>query len=232
MAIDWRVVPIKNWPGEQTKERKSHRFSSSKYVPSTIPGNSGYTRRVNTVDWVKTVRDLERELDHLEARGIVLQMNVTQREIREDGWIRANANPEHPGVILTFVSRILGPLSYPCDTYDDWQANVRAIALSLEALRAVDRHGVTRRGEQYTGFKQIGAGKLDMTPQLAAEILADVAQEGFEVDDVLCDPALLKYVARYAVKKAHPDAGGSAETFQRVQEARAVLARHHGLGDA
>jgi len=32
---------------------------------------------------------------------------------------------------------------------------MRAIALSLQALRAVDRYGVARRAEQYRGWKQL-----------------------------------------------------------------------------
>jgi len=38
-----------------------------------------------------------------------------------------------------------------CD--EDWRHNVRSIALGLEALRAVDRYGISRRGEQYAGFR-------------------------------------------------------------------------------
>lgn len=229
MSLDWRVVPIKSWPGEQTTERKEHRFTTSNYRPSSVPGASGYNERRNTVNWDKTVGDLERELEHLEASAVVLQMNVTQRDIRNDGWIRADANPAHPGVILTFMSRTLGPLSYPCDTYFDWRANVRAIALSLEALRAVDRHGVTRRGEQYQGFTQIGPGKLVMTPQLAAEILVDIENLGGDPTDLMGTPVAVKLTYRQAVKNAHPDAGGSAATFQRVQEAKAALDRYHGV---
>lgn len=39
----------------------------------------------------------------------------------------------------------------------DWQINLRAIALGLEALRKLDRYGITSRGEQYTGWRAIEA---------------------------------------------------------------------------
>lgn len=45
-----------------------------------------------------------------------------------------------------------GRLQIPCDTYCDWWANLRAIYLTLVALRAVSRHQVTIHGEQYRGF--------------------------------------------------------------------------------
>ncbi len=44
-------------------------------------------------------------------------------------------------------------LVYATDCCDFWQHNVRSIALGLEALRAVDRYGISRRGEQYAGFR-------------------------------------------------------------------------------
>lgn len=44
-------------------------------------------------------------------------------------------------------------LVYATDACQDWRHNVRSIALGLEALRAVDRYGISRRGEQYAGFR-------------------------------------------------------------------------------
>lgn len=167
--LDWRVVPIEQWPGEQTKNRQRHRFN----VESTGP----YRGRRHGVDWGGTVSLLARELAHLKAKDVLLQMAVTDRDIRNDGWIRANASPTHPGVILTFESKY-GPLSYPCDTFTDWQANVRAIALALEALRKVDRYGVTRRGEQYTGWGKLppaGGTTATMTAEVAARVVAEAA---------------------------------------------------------
>jgi hypothetical protein len=44
-------------------------------------------------------------------------------------------------------------LVYATDVCAFWQHNIRSIALGLEALRAVDRYGISRRGEQYAGFR-------------------------------------------------------------------------------
>lgn len=43
-------------------------------------------------------------------------------------------------------------LVYATDVCERWQHNVRSIALGLQALRAVDRYGISRRGQQYAGF--------------------------------------------------------------------------------
>lgn len=62
-------------------------------------------------------------------------------------------------VTVTFTSRY-GELALAADAYKStprrmpgWQANVRAVALTLEALRAVTRHGVAV-SEQYAGWQQ------------------------------------------------------------------------------
>jgi len=174
---------------------------------------------------------IERELQALAAENVVLQMAIQDRDIRRDGWIRANARPGHPGVILTFES-IHGPLSYPCDTFDDWQANVRAIALALEALRKVDRYGVTRRGEQYAGWKQLpppGASSATMTACIAAELLADAEGLDGDPEDLMDHPEAVRLTYRTAAKNTHPDRhGGDTRRFQLLQEAKAVLDAHHG----
>lgn len=201
--MNWRVVPVTQWPGEPTAERKSHPFRKQ-----TSHGWMGHG-----VNWSSTIETLERELEQLGADDVLLQMEVTKRDIRNDGWIRADARPKGPGIILTFESKH-GPLSYPCDTFTDWQANVRAVALSLEALRKVDRYGVTRRGEQYSGFTRLAA-KIDGGPH---EVLAK--HSGLTEDEVRADP---KRAYRRAAMNTHPDRGGSGSDFSDVAEAGRVL---------
>lgn len=49
-----------------------------------------------------------------------------------------------------------------------WQANIRAIAKTLEHLRDLDRWGVTKRGEQYTGWKALPATASTFADVMAA----------------------------------------------------------------
>lgn len=206
-----RFRPIERWPGRLLRwsQRRRSQVSAS---------------------WPKTIALLNRELSHLGAKQVVLQVAMTERDIRLDGYPRANARAEHPGVILAFDS-IHGPLQYAVDTFDHWQDNIRAIALALEALRAVDRYGVTRHGEQYRGWKAIEApanGK--MTVEQAARFIAEQADSPLAWPEVVADTGgrARRDAYRRAAAKLHPDAGGPPDLFIQLQQAKRVLDQHGG----
>lgn len=104
-----------------------------------------------------------------------------------------------------------------------WQANVRAIALSLEALRAVDRWGVTSSGEQYRGWSAISAtsGEFDMDRTQAAYLLS--ADTAFTPEEILASPDKARSAYRAAALKHHPDKGGNTELFRRLKAAYDLL---------
>lgn len=209
MNIDATFRPIHRWPQAETRNRRRSRFQSS---------------------WGSTLSLLKDELRHLRAKAgtVVIQLDLQEREIRLDGYPRANARPATPRVILSFETPD-GAYSYPCDTWNDWQDNIRAIALSLQALRAIDRYGVTRQREQYSGWRALPAGgdsSTTMTTWTAAQLLARLSGYG---EHFILDSAEGTATAyRRAAKESHPDAGGSVEDFQRLQVARLVLDQHHG----
>jgi len=76
----------------------------------------------------------------------------------------------------------------PCDSFRDWEANLRAIALSLEHLRAVDRYGVTtEEEEQYTGWLRLpAAGATDEAVE-CAKVLIIHASVGVDTAKLLGD---------------------------------------------
>lgn len=213
--IEAEFRPIESWPGERTPPSKRQ----------PIPFKASYHQTLDL---------LERELAHLKARDIVIELAVGFHEIRNDGWPRANAKPGHPGVIVSFDSEH-GPLRYFTDVFEgrwsgdmpDWQANLRAIALGLEALRKVDRYGIGKRGEQYTGWSAlppgtIAAGAGSMTVEQAANFLAQHAHSAATPADAH-SPGAREVMYRRAAKHLHPDAGGTTELFQRLEEAKRVL---------
>lgn len=194
--------------------------------PVTEPRASGNQFRAS---WADTIRLLLEEVERLDGHLVVLQVDADPADIRQDGMLRARARVGFPGVKVSFESRY-GPLMYATDAYEQrwngglasWQANVRAVALGLSALRAVDRYGVTRTGEQYRGWSAITAApaEQDLTPAEARRVLADAAG----VDpEVLVDGDRVRVAYRVAARTAHPDAGGSADVFRLITKARDVL---------
>jgi hypothetical protein len=160
----------------------------------------GTYRSPFTAKWSATVELLAREVRHLRPRQALLELDIAERDFRIDGLPKANARQNSPGVILTLVGTPHGDLRYPCHTFHHWEDNVRGIALALEALRKVDRYGVTKRGEQYTGWAALPAGDGDLI--IRGQRL--IREHGTERD---------------ALMATHPDRGGDADDFRAVKAA-------------
>lgn len=199
--------PIEVWPGELTPDE--HR------TPTPFKAS-----------WSDTVQMLEREVRMLGAEGdVVLQLAITERQCRLDGWMNERAVPSHPGVLLTFDSRH-GPLRYSTDEFTNrgwngylagWQSNVRAVALGLESLRRVDRYGIARAGEQYRGYRALPSGEL--TSEQAVKVLLGYV----ELDEWPDTDHARRWVYRAALRGSHPDHGGSTDEFMAVQAAGRYL---------
>lgn len=204
-----RVAPIREWPGTLTAARKASSFSAT--LASTL-------QVIDRETWHLTDTRTQRE-------SAELLIAVPAGDMwRLDGRPRVSARVDHPGVIFSLESKH-GHLSYPCDTFLTWQDNLRAIALALEALRKIDRYGVTKRGEQYRGFLAIEA-----TAAPAGFATADAAlmwlTEQFGDSIRGWDSA---QIIRFAKRRTHPDmVGGDAALFHRVSLAEAKL-REAGL---
>lgn len=224
MTVRMVARPVERWPGQlrDPSERILSQFTAS---------------------WTATTILLRREVGHLTPSSgetdLVVQLAVTDSDLRNDGWVRADAKPEHPGVVVAFESKH-GPLQYFTDLFcsagyrseaiPGWQANVRAIALGLEALRRVDRYGVAHSGEQYTGWRALPAAPSDtsgvFTARIAAELLAAHGTWGgrtSQPEQLLANPELVATCYRAAAKRLHPDRGGDPALFHRIREARDLL---------
>jgi hypothetical protein len=195
-----------------------------------------YRRKRSPFDapWSATLELLERELTHLSAKEVIFQLDLTDAEIRLDGMPRANATPKSPAIVIAFESKH-GPLQYATDVFTHWQANVRAVALGLESLRRVERYGITKSGQQYRGWQQLGAGTpmpaAQMTVDDAARFFAEHVGKGATPGEFWnaaegVDAAFVSAHYRQLAKTMHPDAGGSTELFQKLQQAKAVLDKH------
>lgn len=188
--------------------------------------------------WEHTLNQLDTEMRALGVHDeFVLQVDVTAQDLRLDGELRADARPATAAVAIAIDTRHRGPLLFVCGRFDRWQDNVRAITLGLEALRRVDRYGITQAAEQYRGFSALPPG----TPMPAARMSIDAAAQ-FLIDhgetdgctepadlsvltddtDPLHDQLIAEYYRR-AAKRLHPDSGGDPALFRQLTDARKIL---------
>lgn len=196
--------PYERWPHPETTNRTVSQFRSTLTF---------------------TLHQLQAELSHLEAykHGAAALHVVTRNgaaDVRRDGMLRAGASATHPGVSLAFGSKY-GGLEVFCDRYTGrpgmpgWHANLRAIVLTLEALRAVDRYGVGGMGQQYRGWRQIEVGERAKAAARLRLITIAGCQE-LDYPD--------RQTLRLAKAKAHPDQhDGDRTLWDEVEQAARTL---------
>jgi hypothetical protein len=199
--IDCRFKPIEKWPGKPTANwaRKAGSFKAG---------------------WQNTLDLMERELGYLNAKDISIEGFFFPKDIRNDGWPKSSARPTQPGVVLSFSTK-KGRITMPCDRYTGWESNLRAIALTLEHLRAVERYGVTtEEQEQYTGWLKLpAASAVDEKTELA-KILIHHASVAYVPSQVVADLKIFDSVWREAARRTHPDRGGISADFRKVMSTR------------
>lgn len=201
----FEIRPLAGWDKPKTAEPKNATFR---------------------VGWQQTIDDLLAEVTYLEGDVVACQIDVTDADVRRDGMLRSNARVHgFQGVKMSFESKH-GPLTYATDAFNFWKDNVRAIGLGLKALRAVDRYGITKSGEQYRGWQAIAAKPMEdtLTPESARLVFADALPREYLSDADLATKDRINLVYRRAAKLHHPDVvGGDGSVMRLITKARDVL---------
>lgn len=196
------VRPLTTWPGTLTRQRI----------------RSPYKAKLAT-----TLDELGRELralgvyDGPPRANAVLEVAIDPRHWRVDGKPYVRAQAEHPGIVLSLPRTDVGPLRFAADRYDDWRDNLRAVVLTMEALRAVERHGAVRAREQYRGFAALESGIATGATMSHGDALGVLwaASEHPEPNGLP-----LGQLVKLAKARAHPDRhGGHREAWDRVEAA-------------
>jgi hypothetical protein len=221
-----RFVPLSQWPASRPR--------ASYHEDAKFQKASGYGQTQRT-PLSRTLNDLDRELSQIGARDVIVQIDAANKEefhrqLRLDGIIRDDTRVRSPAVIVSFLRGTnKNPLVFACDHFSRWHDNLRAIALGLESLRRLERYHIAQAGDQYRGWLALPASTMTTTALStngAADALARRSQMAAE--SILRDASSARTAYRMAIAKAHPDAGGTAEDFQLVQEAKRVLEGHFG----
>lgn len=136
---------------------------------------------------------------------IIISTNIP---LKKDGFPYASyKTPTDQGVAVYFIYD-REQMVFACDKWKDLSDNMQAIAKSIEAIRGLDRWGVSEMLKRaFTGFKSLPVTtiKRDWNEVLGVEPRASWGE--------------IVEAWKKKIKEAHPDVGGSHEAFIEVQDA-------------
>jgi hypothetical protein len=159
-----------------------------------------------------------------DKRTIIVSSNVP---VRNDGLPYSTYRaPEDPGVAVYWSTKALGERVIACDRWDGVHANIRAIGLAVDGLRAMDRAGATQILERaFSAFAALPAASAAPVMRPWWEVL------GFPQELIgALSLGVIDARFRELAAKAHPDRGGSAEAMIELNAAREQARAHFGGG--
>ena len=209
------------WERTEPHRRQDSQFGDRRWQPGG--------RKTDHDAWARD--HLVKQVQLLGGRGLVLSTNV---ELRRDGLPYANRRaPEDPGVAVYWLTKDGEWRVVACDKWKRVWENMRAIGLTLEALRGLERWGASGVLERaFQGFKVL-PGSDD---ELATQNWAVTLEVGGLVEHVRrgdMAPAELLALAeahyRRFAKDAHPDRpGGDPKRMAQLNAAIAAARRELG----
>lgn len=194
------------WHRTPAHQRKRATFGRKE----TRPGNSWKSHARLTVNDATC-----RVLAELERLGVVRDDDIiisTMIRVRLDGRPRSGEpEPQDPGVAVYWERPGESPRCMAIDLYDRVADNLAAIAATLEAMRAIERHGgAAILDRAFSGFAALPApGRAERDWR---EVLGFSDQQTVGFDD-----ARLAY--RRLATENHPDHGGDPDRMAEINRA-------------
>lgn len=162
--------------------------------PRTAKPETGSAFRTTLPSALSSLRE---EIRRLGGTGLVLSSNCTL----------GNERPADPGVVAYFTWHGKS-YAIPCDRWSKVEHNVRAIALTIEAMRGLERWGAKHMLEaMFHGFKALPGGK---TSSAWWEVLRVPRTATLQQ---------IREAYRALAKTEHPDAGGSDASMAALNKA-------------
>lgn len=158
-----------------------------------------------------SVQFLNAEIERLKASDLIISTNIPVRKSNGgfySDWM--NRKLHVPGVAIYF--KLKGnDQSMCCDQYTHVWENIYALAKGIEALRGIERWGISEFLERaFTGFPALPESST-INQQKVWDILG--------LDDEPVSSHVVRSAYKHRVKKLHPDAGGSIDDFDLLQRA-------------
>ena len=198
------------WRRTPSHRRTSAKFGKGVEVRSQFSGNVYKQKRELTIeDGVQRIRG------ELGRMGINLATVIISSDLRlrQDGLPYSNqaTSKLDPGAAVYWRDG-KDARCMAVDRYDRIADNLAAIAATIEAMRAIERHGgATILDRAFMGFAALPAPAAQNQPH---EVLG-VAENA--------NRAEIEYAYRRLAQQVHPDVGGSTEQMARVNTARDAL---------
>jgi hypothetical protein len=150
-----------------------------------------------------------RQLDLLGASSVVISSNL---QTRLDGLPYAKQRePEDAGVAVYFMLDG-NQQCIPWDKWDTTAQNLRAIALTIDALRGIERWGAKEMvNAAFRGFKALPASIITPPPSTAWYTVLGLSPDASREE--------IKTAYRRLAHATHPDTGGDNEQFARISKA-------------
>jgi hypothetical protein len=163
-------------------------------------------RELTIADAVTRVRE---ELGRMSIRDDDLVVS-TNLELRMDGWPKSGQRePADPGAAVYWRDKAKNTRCMAIDRYDRVADNLAAIAATLDAMRAIERHGGAEiLNRAFTGFTAL-EHEASQHWSVVLGVPRDACREEIET------------AYRRLRSQHHPDKGGSADMFGRIQQAYA-----------
>jgi hypothetical protein len=144
---------------------------------------------------------LRKEVTRLGCKNLVLSSNYTL----------GNERPKEPAVVAYFEYNG-NPVAIPCDRWSKIEANVRAIALTIEAMRGMERWGAKHMiTAMFSGFTAL--------PERTGPSCWDIL--GIKAEPLPTEQVIMA-AYRTKAQAAHPDRGGSQEAFVQLNQAKDI----------
>lgn len=186
MTIAFPLQWPDGWPRTKAADRKSARFQTT---------------------WAKTLEKLAREIKLLGGTPPIISSNVN---LRRDGFPYADMAQDRiadPGVAVYFTMRNK-PRVMARDAHPTMHENLHSLALTIEAMRAIERHGgalmMERAFEGFAALSTPGAKSWWRVLQVPANASRDE----------------IEFAYRRLARERHPDRGGSDAMMAELNAAR------------
>lgn len=186
--------------------RKRAKFSKGeRQYSSGVPGGTSWMRHteISIAEGTKRIMNELRTFGVRDGEWVI----STDLELRNDGLPRSNQRqPEDPGVAVYWTRK--GKQNVMAiDLYDRVADNLAAIAATLNAMRAIERHGGAQILDRaFEGFVALAAPGAKGWRQVL----------GFPPAPMRPTAEQIKARFNLLAKEAHPDVGGSSEAMAEL----------------